>query len=972
MPRLLVVTLALCLTACPPPKKPPPPPPPERCEVDLEAVGLFSRVGSGAKATVIDSTAQLIGGEAAQGQVGDYLLENAQVRIVIQAPKRTIGPTPFGGAIIDADLARPAGEAGRDQLGRLGLLYQFGHTPAVHRVEVLHDGSMGGFAAIAATGDDALDDWLDVRRAIELQMPGAKLAIDSEAPLPLLVTTYYVLSPGESRVRMLTAFCNTGHDNLTLAAGELVERGGSTELFNPTGCSNGLGLSADCWLEGYPWLGLQGDGVAYGLRSYQVRDPRSPEASSTLLSSSGVIATVAGAKDPAGFLQWLSTAATERQGAFGVVAGESRSYLRDLMLGRDLADLSSQLLVLDNLGKGRLSVDVKLPDGTPAAGARVAVILSSDGKQKTLMVTGADGKAKADLPVGNYTLKVGARGHAPVAHVDVMLPVTGLQRDLTLGATRRLRVTVKDPFGAGVPAKVTVRCPGGACLAPSTAWRPFHEVDPLPSDVQALGFAGAGGVADVQVPPGSYEVLVSRGPEYTGWPATFPATGQPVDLTAADLTLDALIARAVDTTGWLAADLHVHAVSSVTSSVPNRARVLSAAAEGLDVLASTDGDAVTDYGPVIAELQLQTVLQALPGYEAATPTHGHYAVFPVAPGTAPIDWAGGVDGGALRTDQLYAAARASSPGALIQLQQPRGPNGMLTRFEVDTRTGSSRAEAATFRMAAHPEATATDTKLMSEGFDAFAVQSGATPSLTLMNDWMTFLSRGRVKAATAGSGTQVLNANTVGYGRTWVRLDTFAPTAFADALKARKAVAGNGPFVQLTARKLDPGGAPTGPIAAVGDTLGVSAAAGDRVELTVDVQAPEWMPFDHIELYTHAPGREAAAGQENPDWPASRVHQSRPLTAAQLTIETTMQNGVAVRRLRATERFTVTPSADTWYVAFVRGTAATRALFPLVFDGVRCNASGACTTDPVYAWSFTNPVLVDADGSGQYDDFPLK
>lgn len=969
MPRLLLALSALALAACPP-QKFPPPPPLERCEADLEALALFSRVGSGASASEITSASQLIGGDQAQAKIGDFILENALVRVVIQAPGRAIGPHPYGGAIIDADLKRPTGEGGRDQLGKVGLFYQFGRTIDVTKVEVLFNGGMGGFAAIAATGRDVVNDWLDVQSVIDSRMPGSKLAVDPNAPLSIMATTYYVLSPGESRVRMYTAFCNDGHDNLTLAAGDLIDPGGSIEHFNPTGCANGLGPTDDCWLEPFPWLSFQGDGVAYGYRSYKVPDPTTPEPS-TLMSFSGVLATVGGARDGAGLLQWLDTAATQRQGAFGVVAGQSRGYLRDLLLGRDVADLSSQLLVLDNLGKGRLSVNVTNPDGSAAAGARVAVILSNDGKQKTLMVTGADGKAKADLPIGNYTLKVGAAGHALEAPVDVMLPVTGLMKDLRLGASRRLRVNVRDPFGAGVPAKVTVLCPGGACQAPSTAYRPFHQVDPLPSNVQALGFADAMGVADVRVPPGAYEVLVSRGPEHSGWPATFPTLGQPVDLTATDQTLDAVIAQAVDSNGWLSADLHVHAVNSPGSLVPNRARVLSVAAEGLDVLVSGDTDFVTDYAPVIAELQFQSKLSSMTGVEVSPFDYGHHSVFP-AGGSAAFDWAGGADGGSLRLDQLHAGLRAQHPNAVIQLNHPRGPTGALTQLKVDTRTGASHADPKRFRMEVSPSATASDTKLMSEAFDTFEVQSSGTPDLALMNDWMTYLSRGRVKTATASSDSRALSSRTVGYGRTWVKLGTYSSAGFAEALLARRAVAGNGPFVQLTARRVDSAGMPAGSAVGVGETLSVNAAGNEKVELTVDVQSPEWMTFDLIEVFTHAPGREAAGGAANTEWPATRVLQTRSLTVGALPIETVMQMGTPVRRIHVTETFTVTPTADTWYAVFVRGTAASRPLFPLVIDTVRCNASGACTADPTYPWSFTNAVLVDTDGSGQYDDFPLK
>src|SRR4051812_45985975 len=116
MPRLPLVLGALALCACPPKPLPPPPPPPERCEVDLAATGLFSSVGTGAHAAKITDAAQLIGGEMAHGQLGDFLIENDNIRAVVQDARRVLGPNPYGGTIIDADLKRAVGQSGHDQM----------------------------------------------------------------------------------------------------------------------------------------------------------------------------------------------------------------------------------------------------------------------------------------------------------------------------------------------------------------------------------------------------------------------------------------------------------------------------------------------------------------------------------------------------------------------------------------------------------------------------------------------------------------------------------------------------------------------------------------------------------------------------------------------------------------------------------------------------------------------------------------
>jgi hypothetical protein len=699
-----------------------------------------------------------------------------------------------------------------------------------------------------------------------------------------------------------------------------------------------------------------------------------------MIPFTGVIGTMAGVPDEQGLLQWLDTTATMRPGAFGVIAGQSRNYVRDLLLGTDLAAISSQLVAYDNAPRRRLTVNVTHSDGSPAPGARIAVLSAADGVQKTLLVADASGKAKADLTPANYTLKVGMLGHAIVMPIDVTVPgTTDVSKDVQLGDSHTLTVTVKDPSGAPLSAKVTVLCPGGACANASLAYRPFDDVDLLPSNVQALGFADGTGVASIPLPPGQYEVLVSRGPEYNGWPDTFPDMGQAVDLSTADQALNATLAHVVDTTGYMSADLHVHAVNSADSSVPNRARVLSYAAEGVDVLVSTDHDVHTDFAPFVSDLGLSSQLATMIGCEVSPFDYGHQQAYPVVrtdtPNGGAFDWAGG-DGPTLRLGQLYDGLRAAFPGVVVQMNHPRGTMGSLTQLKVDTATGASHEDPAAFRMEPAPDATANDTKIFSHAFDVIEAMNGPGVNLAVMNDWMTFLSTGHVKAATAVSDSHFINSYTVGYGRTWVKLGVddpaqFTSAALATAVKAQNLVAGNGPFLRVTAQKLDSGGTPQGALVEPGGTLSVDPGVGEKVQLSVDVQAPAWMTFDTIEVYTHALGREAVNGVSNSNPPVPLQSKTiNPTMFVEPVPGVPNANRIHVPPQMLT--FTLSPTADTWYVVFVRGSAASHPLFPLVIRGVDCNSSGACTTGSNYALSFSNAILIDGDKSGAYDHFPMQ
>lgn len=975
MRRLLFACL-LALTGCPNKQMVQPPDPTGRCDVDLATLDQFSNVGTGATAKTIDDPSQLIGGNHAQGRLGDFILENDRVRVVIQQPSHFIAPIPYGGTIIDADLKRSSG-AGRDEFGKMGLVYAFGRTVNHTKVEVLNDGARGGFAVIAATGEDTVVDYVNVNNVITDFLGNVQLVRDPNAPLPFLVTTYYVLSPGESRVRVLSAFCNQGKDTVTMQVGDLLEQGGQSEIFNPMGCTNGLGAK-DCLVDPMPWFGYQADGVAYGYRAYKFADAKTP-ANNALLYVAGVAAVLADGENQAGLLSWVDADATRRPGSFGVLPGDKRTFLRDFFIGKDFGELTGAMLAIDALPKSRLTVTVQNADGTPFPSGRVALKNAESGRMLTMLIADANGLARADVSPGNYLIGTGALGAAIEPLTAVSVPSNG-EANVTVknGATRTLTVQVADPFNQPLTAKVVVRCTNPPCSDLLTEYRLWANVESQPADIQAIVHVGANGRAVIPLPPGEYEVLVSRGMEYSAFPDTFPTRGQAVDLRTANQMVTATLAQVVDTTGWMSADLHVHAVNSPDSAVGNAVRAMSFAAEGVDVLVSTDHDFVTDYAPVLEQLQLSGKMASMIGCEVTPFDYGHHNSFPLVRqdtlNGGAFDWAGG-DGASLRLGQMYAGIRAANPQALIQMNHPRGsPGGALTMMQIDTETGASHADPANFRQEPAPDATALDTKLYSNDYDALEVMNGTSPSTAVINDWMTFMSRGWLKVATGVSDTHSTYNVIGGYGRTWLRLGVdqatqFTPAGFTEAMRKRAVTFSSGPFINMTARRLDSGGQPTGPTFEVGDT---AIGAGD-LELTVDVQAPEWMQFDSIEVHTHAPGRGALNGESNSALVPVPMALRRTYEPTMLPLEAVPGlNGFNARRVHVREAFRITaPTSDTWFVAMVRASSASRTLTPMAWDGVSCSG-GICTASGSRGWGITNAILVDGDGSGAYDDFPLK
>jgi hypothetical protein len=93
----------------------------------LASIACEPAQDSFARVFQITDMAQVIGGPAAAGAVGDYLIENDKIRVIIHGrPEHTGSSTVFGGTILDADIQRAgsqyAGGNGRDALFEIAPL----------------------------------------------------------------------------------------------------------------------------------------------------------------------------------------------------------------------------------------------------------------------------------------------------------------------------------------------------------------------------------------------------------------------------------------------------------------------------------------------------------------------------------------------------------------------------------------------------------------------------------------------------------------------------------------------------------------------------------------------------------------------------------------------------------------------------------------------------------------------------------
>lgn len=430
--RTSICVLALVLFACPAPTKYTPPPT-GRCDLDFTQY-KFANVGNGVSVT----------------QASTISLENDRITVQLHAD---------AGALFAPDF------------GALTLNYASGRTLIRPVVEVLQDGASGGYAVVAITGQDGVNDTFNLHR-------------EADTPLPLLLTTYFVLSPGESRVRVLTAFCNQGKETIETSVGDLLDFGAG-EVFNAGGCANGFGTRA-CGADTSKWLGARVGDVAYGYRAYSLNDSVAP-------------ATMQ--------LEPIGNAFMTSLTGFGILPGDHRVFVRDFFVGKDLSELSSTMLALDAAAKSRVTITTQLADGAPAPNARINVKRAETGETMTIAVSESDGVAKFDLPPGNYLLSTGAEGSAIEAPTALTVPSNGTAAaTVKLGASRVLHLTNSGNHAA----QVIARCINPPCGAQPADYRAFAEVADRPDDVQRTStFLGS---AELNLPPGEYAVELSYGP----------------------------------------------------------------------------------------------------------------------------------------------------------------------------------------------------------------------------------------------------------------------------------------------------------------------------------------------------------------------------------------------------------------------------------------------------------------------------
>ena len=847
-----------------------------------------------ARARRITSAGELITGPLGQSRIGDWLLENDTARFVVQdvAQRDLHSVGQFGGNLIDAELV---GRPGRDAFFEIQPALNVETVINAQTVEVVNDGQDGTAAILRTCGPDDLNDYINASsQLIELglTLPNFLAAAD-DRDYNVEACTEYRLEAGKPYVAMETTITNDDPDPILQYIGYYINGMGTLEQFIRGNAATGLGeplITPATEVLGYFGYDTS-EGVDYGLVPILIPETTSPASSS--FSTSGVT-----------FLMHsqalIFILAGDSPSAYEVPGNGSNSFLSYFSVGDGSAANSVAMEAeVEGTTTGTLHGCVTI-GGAPAPGARVAVgpLGSSPPRITTLrahFVTDAAGCYAGKIAAGTYGVAASrdgvpyqGGGLVPVYNSTTVPAGGSVTRDIALPATGRVHVEVTDENGDPVPARINVvgaitdarfltnPSPIGSSdpspdpmfvltvqSAADTKTAMFYDqTDKLLPGFANLAYAGASGIAEFDLEPGSYQIVVSRGDEYS-------AFKQSITTVAGTTTnVNAQIARVLDTTGFVSSDYHVHMLNSPDSRVALATRALSFTAEGVDNLVATDHDAITDLTPTIAAIGLAPFLHSTIGEEITTFDYGHFNAYPQGQDPSRVsngstDWGGAAPPGQdfpaygnhpLTPAQIEAAALSKPQNAGLEtVVQINHIGSHFSPLQIDTGVTPPQS------FLPDPGLYRLDPSV-SNFFHAFKALelwngNGNTHQSQFLNQrigiWMNLLNQGIVSTAISDTDTHtVRNLDTAG-ARTWTPSSTDDPASILDseiglAVKSHRAVGGQGIYVQTRLVK----GANVADFSLGGNTL-VTATDGS-LDLEIHVQAPTWAPYDRIEIYRNA------------------------------------------------------------------------------------------------------------------------
>lgn len=430
------------------------------------------------------------------------------------------------------------------------------------------------------------------------------------------------------------------------------------------------------------------------------------------------------------------------------------------------------------------------------------------------------------LPQGSYTAVVRGLGR-PEVSVPLNAEQTELARTIELAGCGYVTGKVIDSQGRPTPCKVAFHGIDGT-------EDPYFGPDSAAVGVRNVHYSH-NGVFRQEIGPGTYQVLISRGPE-------FDLESRRLTVTASqESPLEVELRRTVDTRGWISADFHSHSSPSGDNTGSQRGRVLNLLAEHVEFAPCTEHNRISTYVPHLQALKATELMATCSGMElTGSPLPiNHQNAFPLKLTPRTQDGGGPITDAnpvvqiarlAMWDDQAPKLVQANHPN-LVQIlgdknldgKQDEGFAGMLPHMDV---------------IEVHPPAGIFTPPTRDRGG-----QLGRNPIF----HWMQMLNLGYRIPGVVNTDAHY-NYHESGWLRNYLKSDTDAPREIevAEVVQASErgnVVMTNGPFLEVWAGSENDRNQAT-----CGDEL---RASDGRVELTIRVQCANWLDINRVQIFVN-------------------------------------------------------------------------------------------------------------------------
>jgi hypothetical protein len=718
---------------------------------------------------------QVLGGE------GDFLLINDQAAFIITNPEDIDAYWYYGGILVDAVALNGCEQAGPERyqeflplaarLDIAELLTDFNLGAATLRgfrgewVEILNNGADGEEAIVRIHGTDDTFWTAEYTMIVEAFKQGAPRPLSSPFGIEMFID--YVLSPDSPVLRIEVHYRNLQSQSQTIspAAAHLFGSTTDVDFYNLASVST-AGFRVKL---GAPWI---------------TSTSRTRDGALTFAMEDAILTTVdvAGVDAVLDFNRVLVPLTLGPEGSdedtknvtyfMSVGKSDGNSAERPLHKVLPQAYPWAPYALIPITGT---TFDTQTEE--PIAGVALEVQLKDiEDVWRPLHrfysdASGIFSGAIADFGDSNLEYRITAHVEGRHEPEPILFTTSSLSNPaFGFGPEGVLAYEVQDGQGRVLPARITLWQEG----------RQMHRI------------LAAGGTGEARIPPGTYDVSVTRGYEYEtfqGSVTILPSTPTP---------LGVQLTRVVDTAGFLSVDGHLHAAPSPDSQVSIPDRIRTAATEGLEVVVSTDHEFIGSWQSGIDETGLDDWVATIPGCELTATVPEHLNIYSVEP-RFDLDARGGyIRWYGLDIAEIYALARERG-AEVISLNHP----GYLRLVEYDRITGEALLDDPT-AIGLRPDA-----ELWSWNFDVIEYMNGhknpfvdpeSSGDTGYFEDWMSFLNLGH--PITAMGTTDLHGLDVPGQPRTYFASSTDAPrefdgNEFIASIIAGRCVVSDGAFARV-------------------------------------------------------------------------------------------------------------------------------------------------------------------------------